>query len=113
MAHTLTVTEKGKPRGRLVFVANLGDPLKGRTDATALDDDLEAQLEDIATVDRGSLWTSLGVRFAPLDINTWQDLDAAASELARRNRGLVLVWDSSPPARLLEPDGPPPDDADI
>lgn len=111
MAHTLTITEKGKPRGRIVFVPILGSPLEGRIDATGLDDDLETAFERIATIDEGGLWSLDGNYYAPLNLNDWREVEAGAAELGRRFRGLEMAWDSIPPQRLLEPDGPVPGDA--
>ena len=109
MAHTLTVTEKGRARGVLTFVPRFSQPLIGETDATALDRDLETGLDLIATVDEGLLWTPHGSYAAPLDLDDWQQLTAALLELRRRNRDLEYVWSSAPSNRLLEPDGPTPE----
>ena len=108
--HTLTITSaKGQARGSLAFVPQLGHPLIGHL-VLALDAELTKELDDIATVDSGSLWTPRRSYRAPLDLHQWEHLGAALMELRRRHRGLVYSWSSTPSAADLRrgDEGPEP-----
>lgn len=107
MAYTLTITQDGKPRGVLVFAPAPKQPLEGSVDTSGLHHTLSAELERIATIDEGSLWSPTGTYFAPLRLGDWFQLTAAVMELGRRLQGLAFKWSSTPPLRLIQSDEPP------